>query len=384
MKNKILVSFLFTLLLISCDNEKVTSLVLNERTKTMTMGDTAQLEVSVYPLAASRNAVITWESSNESVVSVSNNGTIRALSPGEATIGAICGKVVAECKITVLAVKATFNFHSAIMYFMGDTYKQGTNNIILRLLDEGLTHQGSGAIKGEGFFLDISLNQSATDTLLIAGTFNNDTTGKSLTFYPGSNTKKYAPGTYLGQIISQSIGAIFIKNGSFEVNKNNEDYDINISFIGEKGEIISGKFSGNIVAFDASESNIEQKEMSFSYATAQEISTQDNLKQLKVLLKNETDSLQLSFNVALSSSNSIPIGNYSISEVIHEFSLNKGFSESGSHKGCWLFGPENFSIETGNVEVTSSNSTYTLKYNLQYENTRITGSYSGNIDFLSK
>ena len=148
MKNKILVSFLLTLLLISCDNEKVTSLVLNERTKTMTMGDTAQLEVSVYPLAASRNAVITWESSNESVVSVSNNGTIQALSPGEATIGAICGKVVAECKITVLAVKATFNFHSAIMYFMGDTYKQGTNNIILRLLDEGLTHQGSGAIKG--------------------------------------------------------------------------------------------------------------------------------------------------------------------------------------------------------------------------------------------
>ena len=105
---------------------------------------------------------------------------------------------------------------------------------------------------------------------------------------------------------------------------------------------------------------------------------------MKVLLKNETDSLQLSFNVALSSSNSIPIGNYSISEVIHEFSLNKGFSESGSHKGCWLLGPENFSIETGNVEVTSSNSTYTLKYNLQYKNTRITGSYSGNINFLSK
>ena len=51
------------LFLVSCDQEKVTSLVLNERVKTMTMGDTAQLEVLVYPLAATRNAKITWESS---------------------------------------------------------------------------------------------------------------------------------------------------------------------------------------------------------------------------------------------------------------------------------------------------------------------------------
>lgn len=383
MKKVFFVSMLFVLLLASCDNEKVTSLVLSERVKVMTMGDTAQLEVSVYPLAATRNADITWESSNESVVSVSDNGTIRALTPGEAVVGAICDKVYAECKITVLAVKADFSFHTAILYFLGDAYKKGTNNVILRLLDDGLEHKGSGVVEGEGFFLNISLNQSKDDTLLVAGTFNNDTTGKAMTFFPGSNIEKYAPGSYLGQLVAQSLGAIFIKSGSCVVDKNADEYAVNVSFLGEKGEVISGSFKGEIAAFDASETDVEEKTMTFSSATAQETSTEGGSKQMMVMLKNDTDSLQLLFNVALSASNAIPIGDYSISESGAEFSLTKGSLLESSCEGSWLLGAENSPFVSGDVLVANNNSKYTLTYNLRYENTRITGSYSGNIKFLN-
>ncbi len=372
------------LFLVSCDQEKVTSLVLNERVKTMTMGDTAQLEVLVYPLAATRSAKITWESSNESVVSVSDNGTIRALTPGEATVGAVCGKVFAECKITVLAVKADFSFHSAVLYFLGDIYEKGTNNIVLRLLDEGLVHNGAGGIGGEGFFLNVSLNQQENDTLLVAGTFSSDTIGKAFTFFPGSNVEQYAPGTYLGQMIDQNVGAIFIKSGNFTVNKNADEYDINVSFLGEKGEVISGKYVGPIAAFDASESDVEEKTMTFSSATAQDVATEGNIKQLKVLLKNETDSLQLFLNVANSASNFIPVGTYTISSTNNEFSLIRGEFVDGTYNGCCLLGTEDSLITSGDVEVSRDNSTYNLIYNLRYENTRITGSYSGIIHFASE
>jgi len=372
------------LFLVSCDQEKVTSLVLNERVKTMTMGDTAQLEVLVYPLAATRNAKITWESSNESIVSVSDNGTIIALTPGEATVGAVCGKVFAECKITVLAVKTEFSFHSAVMYFLGDTYGKGTNNIVLRLLDDGLIHNGAGAIGGEGFFLNISLNQQAADTFLVDGAFSSDTTGKAFTFFPGSNVEQYAPGTYLGQMIDQSVGAIFVKSGEFNVSKTDGEYDINISFLGEKGEVILGKYAGQITAFDASESEVEENPMTFLSATAQEVVKESNTKQLKVLLKNETDSLQLFFNVANSVSNSIPVGTYTVSSTNNEFSLLKGDFSEGTYNGCWLLGIENFSITSGDIEVTKDNSTYNLTYNLRYENTRIIGNYSGIIYFDAK
>ena len=104
---------------------------------------------------------------------------------------------------------------------------------------------------------------------------------------------------------------------------------------------------------------------------------------MMVMLKNDTDSLQLLFNVALSASNAIPIGDYSISESGAEFSLTKGSLLESSCEGSWLLGAENSPFVSGDVLVANNNSKYTLTYNLRYENTRITGSYSGNIKFLN-
>ncbi len=381
MKKIIFAAFAILVLFVSCDENKVTSLVLTERQKTMTMGDIDTLEVTIYPLSAVRDAQITWESNNESVVSVSSNGVIQAHTPGEAIVGAVCGEVFAECKITVLAVKADFSFHDAILYFRGDHHKKGTNNLVLRLLDEGLTHNGSGAMLGEGFFLNVDLNQSLQDTFLVAGTYENDTTGKALTYFPGSNTEKYAPGTYLGQQIGQSIGAIFIQKGSLKVEKTNATYNLSVDFVGKSGEIISGRYSGAIPTFDISEGKIEEQQMQFSTAKVRAKNAVGNLTQIRLMLKSDSDSLQLLFNAPNGIANSIPVGDYTVAATDGEFQLKQGSTSGEERVGCWLLGAENAPIKSGDVAVEVDGNRYTLDYQLRYENTRITGCYSGSIDF---
>ncbi len=381
MKKIIFAVFVTIILFSSCDTNKVTSVVLSERQKTMTMGDIDTLEVTIYPFSAVRDAKITWETNNESVVSISNNGVIQAHTPGEAIVGAVCGEVYAECKITVLAVKADFSFHDAILYFRGDRHKKGTNNLVLRLLDKGVAHDGSGVMTGDGFFLNVDLNQSLQDTFLVAGTFQNDTTGKASTFYPGSNTEKFAPGTYLGQQIGESIGAIFVQKGSLKVDKSADSYNISVDFVGKSGEIISGKYSGVIPTFDISEGKIEERPTSFSTAKVRAQNTVGNLTQIRLMLKSATDSLQLLFNAPNGVANDIPVGDYSVSATDGAFQLKQGSTVESEHVGCWLFGAVNAPIESGNVAVAIDGNKYTLDYQLRYENTRITGRYSGSVDF---
>lgn len=81
---------------------RVKGVSLSEHTLTLTSGDTYQLKASVYPERADDRAV-EWSSDNASVVSVSGNGLLTALSPGSATISVktLDGSHTDECKVTV-------------------------------------------------------------------------------------------------------------------------------------------------------------------------------------------------------------------------------------------------------------------------------------------
>ncbi|WCN37946.1 Ig-like domain-containing protein [Aneurinibacillus uraniidurans] len=81
----------------------VTSVTLNQTTLTMTVGDAAvQLLPTVNPITAT-NQSVTWVSSNPSVVTVDENGTIQAVSAGTATITVktVDGNKTAICRVTV-------------------------------------------------------------------------------------------------------------------------------------------------------------------------------------------------------------------------------------------------------------------------------------------
>ncbi len=85
------------------DVTEVTSIELNQTSATLNAGETVQLTATVSPENAT-DKTVTWASSDASVATVSN-GKVSAVAVGSATITAQCGKVKAECRITVKATE---------------------------------------------------------------------------------------------------------------------------------------------------------------------------------------------------------------------------------------------------------------------------------------
>ena len=77
----------------------VTGISLNKTDLTLNPGGTFQLEATVSPSDAT-DKTVTWTSSDPSVVSV-ENGLVKAVSPGYATVTATAGGKSARCEVTV-------------------------------------------------------------------------------------------------------------------------------------------------------------------------------------------------------------------------------------------------------------------------------------------
>ena len=78
------------------------AIALDKETITMNVGDICKISATVYP-ENTTNKTITWISSNDSVVKVSNSGEVTGVSEGKATITASCGNVSASCEVEVAA-----------------------------------------------------------------------------------------------------------------------------------------------------------------------------------------------------------------------------------------------------------------------------------------
>lgn len=77
----------------------VESVSLSESSLTLEEGETTALTAEVFPENAT-DKTVTWSSSNETVVIV-NNGTVTAITAGDAIITAKAGEKTAECSVTV-------------------------------------------------------------------------------------------------------------------------------------------------------------------------------------------------------------------------------------------------------------------------------------------
>ena len=78
------------------------AIVLDKETITMNVGDICKISATVYP-ENTTDKTITWISSDDSVIKVSNSGEVTGVSEGKATITASCGNVSASCEVEVAA-----------------------------------------------------------------------------------------------------------------------------------------------------------------------------------------------------------------------------------------------------------------------------------------
>jgi len=91
----------------------ITEVVLNQSSIDVIPGRTEKLEAVTYPTLATKQT-ITWESSNEDIAIVSEDGHVVAIGEGKATITAIVNGVSAECQVSVAYPKASVDM------FMGE------------------------------------------------------------------------------------------------------------------------------------------------------------------------------------------------------------------------------------------------------------------------
>ena len=99
---------------------KVRNIAISKTEADLISGDVLQLTASTSPNFAANQAV-TWSSSNESVAAVSADGSVTALSPGQATITASAqddGGAAATCTVTVIkyAASITLNMNDTVVY----------------------------------------------------------------------------------------------------------------------------------------------------------------------------------------------------------------------------------------------------------------------------
>jgi len=88
-----------------------TSVILRENTLTLAKGKNAQLNLAIDPADFADS--ITFKSSNTNIVTVDENGNIRAVGVGTATIKVIVGKASASCKITVTQAITRISINAA-------------------------------------------------------------------------------------------------------------------------------------------------------------------------------------------------------------------------------------------------------------------------------
>ena len=102
----------------------VSTVTLNVSGMTLFIGQTDKLIATVLPENVTDNKII-WTSDNEQIATVSEDGTVTAITVGVANITATCGDVSATCKVTVNSVTAstvTLNV-SDMTLFIGQTDK---------------------------------------------------------------------------------------------------------------------------------------------------------------------------------------------------------------------------------------------------------------------
>ncbi|MDE6809929.1 MAG: Ig-like domain-containing protein [Muribaculaceae bacterium] len=102
------------------------SIVLDRESVTMQVGDEIQLQATVTS-DESGQATVSWESSDEGVVKVDENGNLTAVGRGEAVITAKSGDLTATCNVTVTVIAVTDiqikGISATGVYYIGRSYQ---------------------------------------------------------------------------------------------------------------------------------------------------------------------------------------------------------------------------------------------------------------------
>lgn len=159
----------------------VESIQLNKIELTLVKGDKETLIATVSPEEAD-NVQVTWSSSDEAVATVSSEGEVTAVYPGNAVISATAGNVTATCDVEVVPseVESVTLSETSIEIYKDESYKlvaeilpEGTgstiewttnNYYVASVADDGTV---TGSYPGEAIITATAGDKSATCTVTV-------------------------------------------------------------------------------------------------------------------------------------------------------------------------------------------------------------------------
>ena len=140
----------------------VTSVKLNKTSISLEKGKTEKLTATIYPDNVTDKNV-TWTSDNGKVATVSDDGTVKAISTGTATITATASNgISASCKVTVIPFKWEENANGGVT-ITGYTGEDGDVVIPLEIDGIAVTEIGDEAFRGCAGLTSITIPESVTE-----------------------------------------------------------------------------------------------------------------------------------------------------------------------------------------------------------------------------
>ena len=338
MKNKLLYIFVCCFCFIGCTDEtKVQSVSLEPNELTLKIGETYQIEMIINPISAIIYNPVAWRSSDPNVAQVDSKGNVTAIYAGECIITCKTKHHEDYCRVTVVAPKYEVTFTNCVVFDEGVKSETNQRNLILRLYDENLNIDSTGAISGNGLFLNINLYAPNDSEKLPIGIYQTSDTIKDFTIQPGKllheGSSYYATGSYLGQYTDNGLSALFLTEGKITV-ENNGNYSIICSFIGNQTEKVDATFNGSIDIYDTSHENkITTIEYTDSKQEPIEIENEPTLNHVKITLSNN-DTTLIFIARTPKSIITLPTGNYYLSTNIRAYTLieNECFIETSDKK----------------------------------------------------
>lgn len=228
----------------SCTKNEVTNLTLSFPTKTFIIGQTDSLIATVTASGDLNNFPVSWATSNNNVVSVTD-GKIIGLAGGTAIITAKSGDITATCEVTVNNEIATVMNLGGLVYW-GDEF----NNNMANLFQVGLAGPNDTLYFNINAPL-LSVTELAIGNYTILSTID-VSFFQPFTVIPGFlyNGQNYCS-WYVSKITSPIVA------GNFEVKTSNSgNCVIEFNLIDGFGNTIYGSFQGSLNYIDKSSTKV--------------------------------------------------------------------------------------------------------------------------------
>lgn len=410
-KTSIFFTFTALLILSSCTKDEVKSITLSKSSITVRVGQADSILTTVTITGDIAKQPLTWTAgdskiislkegaSNEASGSFSKTIVVSGLTAGKTDIIIQVGDKKVICPVTVNQTVYSFKKVSASNW--GDYYDIGNNSFDMYLLENSLTVSDSGKIRGVGTFLYLDFSVPITQNSIIAGNFVASNKGELNTFFPGDFQNNQVFGTRFVTIRNDSTIISLVKDGSYTITSNGDNFLIEGDLTSVTNEIIHFSYTGPIPLADKAEKPVElfpkfTKGELVYYGDAYKSGVSNNfVAYLATKDVNFADSilngelLQLELNTALTAKDSIPKGIYSMMSSLSTTNLIPStlvpgyITQSGNRWGCWYYGTTNKSLRTGNATISRLGNQYTIVYKLfDRFGSKISGIYTGPLTYI--